>query len=378
MRLKQVFRYAFAVAIVALAALARWWLYRTFGDLHASFITFYPAVLLVATVAGGGPGVLATILSTLASDYWFLPPYGLLSFDSPGSAISLAIFTGMGLSLSLLAERFRRRQWAEAFATAKAEEAAELARTNERLIRQADELSRQSEELARSNKDLEQFAYAASHDLQEPLRMVTGFVGLLRDRYRGKLDDKAYQYIGLAVDGAHRMSQLIMDLLAYSRVGANEIQPKPTPCEDALEDALANLQTAIAGQGAQITRDPLPAVVADATQVTQLLQNLISNAIKFRRDDVSPEIHIGARREGNDWVLSVRDNGIGIPPGQYDRIFRIFQRLNSTEKYPGTGIGLAICKKIVERHGGRIWVDSKVGEGTIFYFTLPGAGGGTA
>jgi len=245
--------------------------------------------------------------------------------------------------------------------------------------RQAEEAMRlAADELRRSNQDLEQFAYVASHDLQEPLRTVTGFVGLLRERYGGKLDARADEYIGMAVDGAERMSQLIRDLLAYSRVGTAGKEPRPAASEDSLRKALANLRISISEQDAGVTRDPLPVVMADATQLVQVFQNLIGNAIKFRRKDVSPQVHVGARRDGGQWVLSVSDNGIGILPDQYDRIFKVFQRLHGRHEYPGTGIGLAISKKIVERHGGRIWVESKVGEGTTFYFTLTDAGGTVA
>ena len=203
-------------------------------------------------------------------------------------------------------------------------------------------------------------------------------MGLLQKQYQGKLDSEADKFIDFAVDGVSRMSQLIQDLLAYSRVGTHGKQPEPTPCGQSLENALANLQTSISKQNAKITYDPLPVVMADAAQLTQLFQNLIGNAVKFCRDDVPPEIHVGAKRQSDQWVLWVKDNGIGIPPDQYDRIFEVFERLHGQKKYPGTGIGLAICRKIVERHGGRIWVESSVGEGTTFYFTLPDAGGSAA
>ncbi len=226
------------------------------------------------------------------------------------------------------------------------------------------------EELKRSNEDLAQFAYVASHDLQEPLRQVTGFMGLLRDRYKGKLDEKADEYIHYAVDGASRMSHLITDLLTYSRIVVSSKQPGVISCQKALDLALANLGAAISESGARVTHDTLPTVVADNTLIVQLFQNLVGNALKFRREGVDPEIHVGARREDDRWVLWVRDNGIGIPTEQFDRVFTIFQRLQTREKYPGTGIGLAICKKIVDQHGGRMWVESKVGEGSTIYFAL--------
>ena len=231
-------------------------------------------------------------------------------------------------------------------------------------------LRRAAEELARSNKDLEQFAYVASHDLQEPLRMVTGFVQLLQQKYGGRLDADAEQYIAFAVDGAKRMHTLINDLLTYSRVGARGKEPAPTDAGASLQRALDNLQASIHETGAEISHGELPIVRADGTQLTQLFQNLIGNAVKFR-GAAPPKIHIDARRDGDAWRFSVRDNGIGIDPKSQERIFQVFQRLHSRQEYPGTGIGLAICQRIVERHGGRIWVESAPGEGATFHFTLP-------
>ncbi len=229
-----------------------------------------------------------------------------------------------------------------------------------------------AEELRRSNLDLEQFAYVASHDLQEPLRQVAGFVQLLRDRYQGKFDQDADEYLAFAVDGAKRMSTLIKGLLDYSRAGARAQDPEPVACEEAFVMAMDNLRNAAVEAGAKITYDALPTVQANIIQLTQVFQNLIGNAIKFRRQGVAPEVHVGCRRDGAMWRLSVADSGIGIPADQVDRMFQVFQRLHGRDKYPGTGIGLAICKKIVERYGGRIWVDSSQ-NGTTFYFTLPAA-----
>ena len=226
------------------------------------------------------------------------------------------------------------------------------------------------EELKRSNSDLEQFAYAASHDLQEPLRVVAGFVSLLEKKYKEKLDDKAHEYIEYAIDGVKRMQVLIKDLLAYSQVGTKGKTFKPTICSVALEQAIYNLHTAIEESGAEITYDSLPTVSADTSQLTRLFQNLIGNAIKFRGEE-RLKIHIAAEQKGNEWVFSIRDNGIGIDPKFFDRIFVVFQRLHTREEYEGTGIGLAVCKKIVERHGGHIWVESEQGKGTTFYFTMP-------
>jgi len=225
-------------------------------------------------------------------------------------------------------------------------------------------------ELKRSNEDLEQFAYVASHDLQEPLRMINNYMQLLRQRHKDQLDPSALEFIGFALDGAKRMQQLIQDLLAYSRVGTHGKELVPTRCEDALGDALANLQIAIEESGAEVTHDPLPMVMGDAVQLTQLFQNLIGNAVKFR-GEAAPKIHVGVLRKGAEWEVAVRDNGIGIAEQDFQRIFIVFQRLHSREKYAGTGIGLSVCKKIVERHGGHIWVESKLGKGTTFHFTIP-------
>ncbi len=237
--------------------------------------------------------------------------------------------------------------------------------------RKAQELLKQTmAELTRSNTELEQFAYVASHDLQEPLRMVASYTQLLSRRYKGKLDSDADEFIGYAVDGATRMQQLINALLDYSRVGTRGKPFGPTNCEETFNQAIANLQAAIRENDAVVTHDHLPTVMADATQMVQLFQNLIGNAIKFHGEK-KPEVHIGATRNGVEWIFSVRDNGIGIDPQYFDRIFVIFNRLHSRQEYPGTGIGLTICKKIIERHKGRIWVESQSGNGTTFYFTIP-------
>lgn len=236
--------------------------------------------------------------------------------------------------------------------------------------REEEKLKQAVKALERSNVELEQFAYVASHDLQEPLRMVSSYVQLLARRYKGKLDADADDFIAYAVEGANRMQMLINDLLAYSRVSTRGKPFEPTDCEAVLEQTLANLQVAIADSGAVVTHDTLPAVMADDLQLGQLFQNLIDNAIKFRSEE-PPRIHISAEQKGNECVFSVRDNGIGIAPEFFERIFIIFKRMHTRREYPGTGIGLAICKRIVERHGGRIWVESQPGKGATFYFTMP-------
>lgn len=232
------------------------------------------------------------------------------------------------------------------------------------------ELARQAAELARSNQELEQFAYVASHDLREPLRKVASFAQLLTDRYRGRLDAQADKFIGYIIDGAVRMQALIEDLLAYSRVGRGDLQKEETDCNLLLQDVLSDLEQAIRDAHAQITSEPLPILRIHRIQMGQLLQNLISNAIKFHGPE-PPQVHLSTERNGSHWRFSVRDNGIGIDPGSAERVFGMFQRLHTRAEYPGTGIGLAVCKKIVELHGGRIWLESAVGRGTTFYFTIP-------
>ncbi len=225
-------------------------------------------------------------------------------------------------------------------------------------------------ELERSNAELQQFAYVASHDLQEPLRMISSYVQLLQRRYRDRLDEDADDFIAFAVDGAKRMQRLINGLLQYSRVGTHGKPFESVNCQTILDKTLVNLQMLLTESGAQITHDPLPTLTADSTQLLQLFQNLIDNACKFR-DDEPPRIHVSARSERDQWLFSVSDNGIGIEPEYAERIFIIFQRLHGREEFPGTGLGLAICKKIVERHGGRIWVEFGNNKGATFCFTIP-------
>jgi PAS domain S-box-containing protein len=231
-------------------------------------------------------------------------------------------------------------------------------------------LERSSKELARSNAELEQFAYVASHDLQEPLRMVTGFMGLLQKRYGNTLGDEADEYIRFAVDGARRMQSLIDDLLTYSRVGSRGRNPERVDLGEIATSVTQNLRTLIEETGATIRQAALPTVTADRPQMSQLYQNLVGNAMKFRGEQ-PPDIELGAERGRREWRLFVRDHGIGIPSEHRENVFVIFRRLHSREEYPGSGIGLAVCKRIVERHQGRIWIETTVGGGSTFWFTLP-------
>jgi PAS domain S-box-containing protein len=243
-------------------------------------------------------------------------------------------------------------------------------------VRKAAEASllQKVDELARSNEELGQFAYIASHDLQEPLRMVASYTQLLSRRYKGRLGADADEFIAFAVDGASRMHRLIEDLLAYSRVGTRGTDLVCTSSEEAFGQALVNLRGSIEESGAKVTHDPLPEVLADEPQLVQLFQNLLGNAIKYRRAGV-PRVHVSVvRNVGRNWRYAVRDNGIGIDPQYFERIFGMFQRLNKRDEFAGTGIGLAICKKIVERHGGTISVESRPGHGSTFHFTLAGSG----
>jgi len=240
-----------------------------------------------------------------------------------------------------------------------------------RLRRRAEEdLAKKAVELARSNADLEQFAYIASHDLQEPLRMVAAYTQLIAERYRGKLDENADKFIGYACEGALRMQTLINDLLAFSRIGRTGVKAGRVNCDAAMAEVLLNLGPAIRDCGATVSYAPLPEVLADSSQMSQVFQNLIGNAIKFRGKE-PPEILVQAEKAGQDWLFTVSDNGIGIAPESAENIFVAFQRLHTRTEYPGNGIGLSICKKIIERNGGKIWVESGMSKGSSFKFTLP-------
>jgi light-regulated signal transduction histidine kinase (bacteriophytochrome) len=298
---------------------------------------------------------------------------GAISFGGdagpfPPEQISIAQEAAMQLAIAIVQARLnaRLKRQAEELELQVSERTREI--ETRKLAESA--LSRHAEELKRSNAELEKFAYVASHDLQEPLRMIGGFAELIKKRYYDKLDADAREFIDYVVDGAARMRQLVDDLLVFSRVGTRGGDFVETPLQDGLDNALKNLRMAIGESGARITHDTLPQVVADRAQLVQLFQNLVGNAIKFRGTD-APCIHVGAEAHDHEWIVMVRDNGIGMEPQYADRVFEIFQRLHSVGQYPGTGVGLAICKKIVERHHGRIWVESELGRGATFCFALP-------
>ncbi len=232
------------------------------------------------------------------------------------------------------------------------------------------ELVKANEELARSNADLKDFAHVVSHDLKGPLHTIQGFAKLLARRYEGKIDAKADEFIRSIIDGTVRMEDLIRDLLEYSQLGIKAERAAPADCSLIVEKVIGNLKASVEENHAVLTHDAMPTIIADPSQMTSLFQNLIDNAIKFHGKE-RPRIHISAERKGEEWVFSVRDNGIGIDSEDPEKIFGMFQRLHSSAAYPGTGIGLATCRKIVESHGGKIWVDSEPGKGSIFYFTIP-------
>lgn len=302
---------------------------------------------------------------------WIAEPLAELAADaravSSGEVHHRVVASGPG-EIARLADDVERMR------VALVEQLAELEASSAQVAEAHDRLAEQAEELRRSNRDLEQFAYVASHDLQEPLRKVASFTQLLQKRYGGQLDERADQYIGFAVDGAKRMQQLIQDLLGFSRVGRLGGELADVPLAEALDDALDNLEHLVEESGVTITHDELPVVRGERPLLVQLLQNLVGNAIKFRDPDRPPTVHLGAVRMGESWQLDCRDNGIGIDPRYAERVFVIFQRLHPKDVYEGTGIGLALCKKIVEYHGGRIWIDEVDGPGTSVCWTLPAAG----
>ncbi len=286
--------------------------------------------------------------------------------------LDVTLTVGVLLSFSLLYLTYRVNVM---YARERDRAEADILRLNEmlefRVKERTSELEQRTLELQKSNADLSQFAYVASHDLQEPLRMVASYVGLLARRYRNKLDETADSYIQFAVDGASRMQVLINDLLVYSRAGTQAMQKESIESEIIVRQALANLSLAISESSALVQVNDLPTVEADAVKLTQVMQNLVANSLKFRKPEVPLQISVAATKVGPEWMFSVKDNGIGFDTRYTDKIFQIFQRLHEVGRYSGTGIGLAICKRIIEHHGGRVWADSEPGVGSTFFFTLP-------
>ncbi len=364
-------RFCIAPAAAGGGLLLRLIMTQWMGPGLPTYITFYPAIMCAALFGGFWPGIAATLLSALMVDYLVLEPEGMFKYLRPVDLVGQFFFVGMGILMSAVAGRLRFiRNHLERLV---AERTVALRSEMEERKKAEDAVRKSAEDLSRSNKDLEQFAYVASHDLQEPLRAVAGFMGLLKKQYYAKLSAEANEYIDYAVEGAERMQTLIQDLLAYSRVGTKGAAPAPMSMKQAIDAALFNLRAATAESSVSVVCGDLPVVNADLPQMTQLMQNLIGNAIKFH-GQARPEITIAARLQDGKWVFSVRDNGIGIEAKYFDRIFMIFQRLHTRSEYEGTGIGLALCKKIVERHGGSMWVESKPSDGSTFYFTIPDGG----
>ena len=357
----QTLKYLVAICVVLVSTAFR---LVFLGELGSQFdyLTYFPAVTMSALYGGLRAGIVSTLLSCLLS-LLFLRPAGGGDLPLRFTGISILVFLASGGLVSLIVENMHRARAQAAAAEARAAAALERERAAATLRQTVDELQR-------SNRELEQFAYVASHDLQEPLRMVLVFLGRLGESCKDRLSDKEALYLASARGGAERMRVLIHDLLAYSRVGAQAREAAPVALQDALDQALENLAEAIREAGAQVTQDPLPIVQGNRPQLTQILQNLLGNAIKFRAADPAA-IHVSARHQGSQWLCSVEDNGIGLDPRFGERIFELFQRLHTGDQHPGTGIGLAICRKIVECHGGSIWVESRPGRGSTFFFTLP-------
>ena len=325
-------------------------------DIWTMWVPDYPAAALFKVLA-------ATISAATAILLWPLMPRILIA-PSPKQ------MTDKNADLAL--EIDRRTAAQQELQTLNRELEQRVRERTDELQKSNAELRQRESELSRSNAELEQFAYLASHDLQEPLRIISSYCELLQTRYSEKLDDEGIQFLEFAVDGSDRMRSLIDDLLRYSRVGRGEIEQKPVTLADAVDTATASLSAAIAENDATVSYENLPVVSGDAGLLAQVFQNLIGNAIKFRADD-PPEIRISASRDNGQWTISVSDNGIGIDPQFAERVFRMFQRLHGRDAYPGNGLGLALCQRIVVRHGGTIWMAPSQTAGTTVCFTLNAA-----
>ena len=370
-------RYAIAVASVALALAVRVSLASVLqGELP--FVPFFAATAAAAWFGGLGPSLLSTALGFVVGMLFIVRPDHPWWTATPHNFAVFGTYLAGALTIVIISVAMHRaRQRAIDRQIELEREMGDRIQAEQALQKAHDELElrvqERTAELARSNAELQQFAYVASHDLQEPLRMVSNFTQLLAERYDSKLDSDGREFIAYAVEGATRMQTLVQDLLALSRVGTRGKDLEVVRLDEVVDRAVANLEFAIQDNGASVSHDALPEVLADSMQMMQLFQNLIGNGIKFKGAE-PPRVHISAARSEKEWTLSVHDNGIGFEPQYAERIFAVFQRLHSRDEYQGNGIGLAICRKIVERHQGRIWAESIPGSGSTFYFTMPAAG----
>lgn len=356
-------RYSISILVVLIAFWSYWLMTAWFGPGLPTYILFYPAVIIVALLAGFGPGILATLLAVIIAGVWILLPIGQFTIEEPINMVGAVLFGIMGILISSAVELFRRKV---------AERTARIEETYNKLKNNESKLKETVKELKRSNDELRQFTYITSHDLQEPLRSIASYAQLIERRYKGQLDPDADEFIDFMVSGTIILKQQIQGLLNYSRIDKQD-NFEPSNMEEVLNLAIFNLNALIKENSAVITHDKLPVVTADKKQIIQVFQNLIGNAIKFKKETELPKIHISAYLDENnqEYVFSISDNGIGIEEQYTDRIFEVFKRLHTIDEYQGTGIGLAIVKRIIEHHGGHIWVESELGEGSTFYFTIP-------